>query len=122
MRAAVRPSRSARLIRALRELADEESQAVSERDVDAVLALAQRSGPLVDELCAHESLAPAELAELNLWRAQRERNSQQLEQAMQEVQLERGQLALAQRRLALTAPAYGARAGQEISGRFQSVA
>lgn len=109
--------RCARLTAALGDLAAQEAAALAAQDFDAVLALQDRAGPIVELLAAHAdeiSRRPALRAELDTIRARRARTLEQISTETERTRSELAETGVAQRRVARIAPVYG-RAAMAVS-------
>ncbi|MCM2274847.1 MAG: hypothetical protein NDI75_08665 [Candidatus Didemnitutus sp.] len=113
-----RLQRARRLLLALDELAGQEAVLLRSLDLVEALRIAERAGPLVDEVCA--LAAEPDVAELRgevqVLVERRRRNAALLDVHLARVQGEIQRVDEARRRLHRTAPAYQRSAGGDTPG------
>lgn len=100
--------RCARVLTALEDLVAQEAAALAQRDFNAVLALQDRTAPLVEFLSRAAASDVAELGpRFRALQEQRRQTSDRLAADIDSARAELQQTQVAQRRVAKIAPAYG---------------
>lgn len=102
--------RCARIVTALEDLAGQEAAALASRDFNAVLALQERTTPLVEYLVtagANHIREPGIRSRVTALHELRQRTSESLAHAIADTRSELRRTQASQRRVAQIAPAYG---------------
>ena len=114
--------RCSRIVTALEDLAGQEATALANRDFATVLALQERTQPLIDFVAANGSVvtkASGLRVRISALRDRRNRTSTALSAQLEQTRTDLAQIQVKQRRVARIMPAYGQAA--EAPRHFQAI-